>query len=112
MSDLTSLQVDKVLRETACLFALLLPGRTAIVMLPAAGARTFERLDQRQLMDAGLDHLRSRQLYYVQALVEPEAEEQRELLATSGFAHLTQLIYLRRGAARLRSDRAPERQAN
>ena len=97
-------------RETACLFVLLLPGGTAIAMLPSPGARNTEPDDQRQLMAAGLEDLADRKLYYVQALVEPQAADKRELLEASGFAHLTQLIYLQRAAASpsLENVRAPE----
>ncbi|MBU0617546.1 MAG: GNAT family N-acetyltransferase [Planctomycetes bacterium] len=86
-------------RETACLFILLLPGGTAIAMFPAPAARNIEPADQRQLMAAGLGHLADRKLHYVQALVEPQAADKRELLEASGFTHLTQLIYLQRTAA-------------
>ena len=85
--------------ETACLLALLLPGRTAIVMFPSPGARNIDSDDQRQLMAVGLEQLAERKLHYVQALVEPQANDKRELLEASGFAYLTQLIYLQRTAA-------------
>jgi ribosomal protein S18 acetylase RimI-like enzyme len=82
--------------ETACLFVLLLPGRTAIVMFPPFAARSGGSDDQRQLLAAGLEDLAGRELHYVQALVEPQAADKRELLKACGFTHLTQLIYLRR----------------
>lgn len=97
-------------RDAACLLALLLPGRTAIVMFPTPGARSTEWDDQRQLMAAGLKHLAGRHLHYVQALVEPQAREKRELLEAHGFTHLTELIYLRRGVAPLGSERPCDRQ--
>jgi mycothiol synthase len=86
-------------RETACLFALLLPGGTAIAMFPAPAARGVEPEDQRQIMAIGLGYLADRKLYYIQALVEPQAADKRELLQASGFKHLTQLIYLERAVA-------------
>jgi mycothiol synthase len=86
-------------RETACVFALLLPGGTAITMFTAPSARNIEPEDQRQLVAAALQDLAQRQLHYVQALVEPQAVGKQELLQASGFRHLTQLIYLQRAAA-------------
>ena len=86
-------------RETACLFILLLPGRTAIAMFPAPRAQSTEAEDQRRLLAAALEQLTDRRLHYVQALVEPEAGDKREVLQANGFAHLTQLIYLRRSAS-------------
>jgi mycothiol synthase len=99
-------------RETACLFVLLLPGRTAIVMFPPPGARQIEAGDQQELLAVALEHLADRQLYYVQALVEPLAADRRELLQASGFAHLTQLIYLRRGATSGSVDQACDREVH
>ncbi len=93
-------------RETALLFVLLLPGKTAIAMFPAPEARNIEPDDQQRLMTAGLESLTERKLHYVQALVEPQAAGKRDLLQSSGFRHLTQLIYLQRSTAAFRFDHA------
>jgi GNAT superfamily N-acetyltransferase len=85
-------------RETALLFSLLLPGRTAIVFAPAPGAPGVVLPDQQRLLAVGLERLGINQLYYVQSLVEPEAKGKRKLLQEGGFRHLTQLIYQQRGA--------------
>jgi len=85
--------------ETALLFVLFLPGRTAIAMFPAPEARGIVPDDQQRLLAAGLERLADRTLYYVQALVEPKAAGKGRLLGASGFGHLTQLIYLQRRAA-------------
>jgi GNAT superfamily N-acetyltransferase len=84
-------------RETALLFVLFLPGGTAIVMFPSPEFRDIVAEDQQHLLNASLQHLAERKLYYVQALVEPEAAGKRNLLQASGFRHLTQLSYLQRG---------------
>lgn len=83
-------------RETALLFVLFLPGGTAILMLPTPGTRGIVRNDQQDLVAAGLERLADRRLYYVQALIEPEAAAKCDLLEVNGFSHLTQLIYLQR----------------
>lgn len=83
-------------RETALLFVLFLPGGTAILMLPTPGTRGIVRDDQARLVAAGLERLADRKLYYVQALIEPEAIGKCDLLRVSGFKHLTHLIYLQR----------------
>jgi len=86
-------------RETALVFLLFLPGQTAIMMMPATAGCGVEGAEQRRLVQAVLGQLGEQRLSYVQALVEPEVAAQRDLLVQTGFAHLTQLIYLRRSAA-------------
>jgi GNAT superfamily N-acetyltransferase len=83
-------------RETACLFVLYLPGKTAIVLFPPPEARGIRRDDQCRLLKASMERLTSSSLYYAQALVEAEASGQRSLLEECGFEHLTQLIYTQR----------------
>lgn len=85
--------------ETALLFVLLLPGKTAIAMFPPPARRNIVPADQQHLLAAGLERLTDRGLYYVQALVEPNAVGKRNLLQATGFRHLTQLIYLQRSAS-------------
>ncbi|MFQ5806961.1 MAG: GNAT family N-acetyltransferase [Phycisphaerae bacterium] len=96
--DWTAWRYRRGPRETALLFVLFLPGETAIAMFPAPEARGIVPADQRRLLVAGLERLAGRALYYVQALVEPNATGKRNLLQASGFGHLTQLIYLQRRA--------------
>jgi ribosomal protein S18 acetylase RimI-like enzyme len=95
----TALRHRRGQRETALLFILFLPGRTAIAMFPETEATGIVPEDQQQLLAAGLKRLAQRGLYYVQALVEPTASGKRELLRASEFRHLTQLIYLQRSAS-------------
>ncbi len=95
----TALRYRRDRRETALLFVLLLPGRTAIAMFPAPETEGIVPADQEHLLAVGLQRLGERGLYYVQALVEPKAPGKEELLRASGFRHLTQLIYLQRSAS-------------
>jgi len=84
---------------TGLILALLLPGRTAIVMLPPPGAPGMVPDDQRRLLMAVLDESKRRKLFYTQALIEPQADATRRLLLDTGFRRLTDLIYLQRGVA-------------
>jgi mycothiol synthase len=95
----TALRYRREQRETALLFALFLPGKTAIAMFPAPEARDIVPDDQQHLLASGLERLADRALCYIQALVEPKATGKRKLLEASGFRHLTQLIYLQRSVA-------------
>lgn len=83
--------------------ALILPGRTALVLVPGAGAGQIELGTQVQVTRAGLDRLAARGLYFAQALIEPDAVGQRDVLLGAGFRLMTRLAYLehaRRRAAR------------
>jgi mycothiol synthase len=100
----TALRCRRERRDTALLFVLFLPGQTAIVMFPSPEAPGIVLEDQQQLLDVGLERLASRHLYYIQALVEPQAAGKQDLLRASGFQRLTQLIYLRRRVAWPRFD--------
>ena len=95
----TALRYRRGQRDTALLYVLFLPGKTAIAMFPPPGLRDIVPEDQRCLLAASLKQLTLRNLYYVQALVEPQAAGKHNLLRESGFRHLTQLIYLQRGVA-------------
>ncbi|TWT46309.1 Mycothiol acetyltransferase [Phycisphaerae bacterium RAS1] len=90
-----------VLRRGAALSAvcvvLLLPGRTAVVMLPSLSRGGLEERDQRACVAELLAGLRDRGLYYAQALIEPAAIDQRRIIEAAGFIFLTGLLYLRRG---------------
>ncbi|MCK4343097.1 MAG: GNAT family N-acetyltransferase [Phycisphaerae bacterium] len=85
-------------------FAVLLPGATAIVMIPAPGVGGIDPADQLAITVAGLAELRHRRLHYAQALLEPEAAAKCELLEQAGFRPLAPLIYLERGASYPRVD--------
>jgi GNAT superfamily N-acetyltransferase len=81
---------------TGLFFVLLIPGGTAIAMLPAPGEHGIDPDHQRQVMIAGLARLAGRGLHYMQALVEPEAAAKRALLEQLGFRRLAPLVYLER----------------
>ena len=54
------------------LLALLLPGRTAIVMTPSPEVRGIEAASQTRVIEAGLEALRHEGLHYAQVLLEPD----------------------------------------
>jgi len=83
---------------SAVYFALLLPGRTAIVMVPSPGERGIEPADQLHATQVGLARLGERGLHYAQALVDPAAAAQSALLEQAGFRPLAPLDYLERDA--------------
>ncbi len=76
--------------------ALLLPGRTAIVMVPEPGQLGIESAAAEQVLRAGLERLAPQRLHYAQALLEPEAAGRRRLLERTGFVPLATLEYLER----------------
>jgi len=82
----------------ALLLAVLLAGRTAIVMIPSPSMPGIDSEDESHLIAAGLARLRERGLHYVQALLEPGAAGQHELLLRVGFQPLAPLTYLERDA--------------
>jgi mycothiol synthase len=82
----------------AVFFALLLPGRTAIVMVPAPGELGIDPDEQLRVTRAGLARLGARDLHYAQALLEPGATALAALLAAAGFCPLAVLDYLERDA--------------
>ncbi len=83
---------------SAVFFALLLPGRTAIVMIPSPGEHGITPDDQQYATRTGLANLGVRDLHYAQALLEPEAARKRALLEQAGFCPLAPLEYLERDA--------------
>lgn len=97
--------------QTALLFILFLPGKTAMVMFPSPGDADIVPEDQQRLLAVVLEQLASRELYYVQALVEPEAAGKHNMLRATGFQYLTQLIYLQRAVAVPRFDRPRAQEA-
>lgn len=85
-------------RDAAAALALLLPGRTAVVMFQSQGARAREADSQQDALAALLRDLKTRDLHYAQALVEPNEPAGRELLDRNGFRLLTRLEYMERDA--------------
>lgn len=81
---------------TAVSFALLPPGRTAMLLTPPLDAPDVHPDDQRAATAALLDELGSLGLYYAQALVEPADAARRSLLVEAGFWWLAGLRYLER----------------
>jgi GNAT superfamily N-acetyltransferase len=83
---------------SAVLLALVLPGRTGIVMIPSPGEHGIERPDQLRATEAGMARLSRRELHYVQALLEPQAAGKQAVLKHIGFRPLAPLVYLERDA--------------
>ena len=86
-------------RPTGLFFALLLPGRTAIVMIPRPNELGIAPADQLETVLAGLDRLGPRGLHYAQTLLEPQAQGTQALVKQAGFQPLASLVYLERSAA-------------
>lgn len=85
-------------RPTGLFLAILMPGSTAVAMIPEPGRRGIDAAAQEHITAAGLAGLRSRNLHYVQALLEPRAAQTRALLTRVGFQPLAPLLYLEREA--------------
>ena len=83
---------------SALFLALLLPGSTAIIMIPTPGELGIDPALQRAITSAGLAAWQPRRLHYAQALLAPEARAQRRLLTELGFHPLAPLLYLERDA--------------
>jgi len=83
---------------TGLFFALLLPGRTAIVLVPAPDRHGIDPQAQTLVAAAGLARLAEHRLHFAQTLLEPEATAKQELLERVGFKPLAPLIYLERDA--------------
>lgn len=79
-------------------FALLLPGATAVVMLPSPDTPGIVPADQVRVTTAGLAGLSARRLHFAQVLLPAEAGAQRPLLEQVGFHPLASLAYLERDA--------------
>ncbi len=76
--------------------AVLLPGRTAIVLLPEPDRLGISWPAARQALVVALTALAGEKLHFAQALIEPEAVGKRKLLLATGFTPLAGLIYLER----------------
>ena len=85
-------------RPRALLLTLLMPGRTALAVLPSPDAHGIDKAAQSHLMQVGVAALADRGLHYAQALVEPNADAKRMLLTRVGFTRLAPLVYLERDA--------------
>ncbi len=83
-------------RPAGLFLALLLPGRTAIVIVPGPGQHTIDAETQSLVTVAGLARLAEQRLHFAQALVEPDATAKQNLLEQAGFKLLAPLIYLER----------------
>jgi GNAT superfamily N-acetyltransferase len=83
---------------TALFFTLLLPGRTAIVIVATPGEHGINPDDQLRVTRTGLETLREHSMHYAQSLLEPDAVAKRALLEQVGFGRLAPLVYLERDA--------------
>jgi len=81
----------------ALVFCLLLPGATAVLLLPTPGILSIEQDAQLILTQHVVEHLAGRRLYYLQALLEPRERGKAEILRAAGFQYVTRLVYLERG---------------
>ena len=93
------LQISHGGRVRGVFFAMLLPGRSAIVMTAVPGRHGIEPDDQLEVLQRGLEQLEPRKLHYAQALIEPAEPELRHLIERAGLRHLTRLHYLQRNAS-------------
>ena len=80
----------------ALFLAALLPGSTAIILIPTPDELGIDHDDQHRLTIVGLEHLRAHKLHFAQALLQPEAGGQRRLLQKVGFSLLAPLVYMER----------------
>lgn len=94
--DWEGFRIGSAQTPRACLVALLLPGRTAITLIPEPNANGIDPNAQRELTLHALRELAAHRLHYSQALLEPEAAGRRSLLESVGFSPLAPLIYLER----------------
>lgn len=93
------LQVLRSGRVRGVFFAMLLPGRSAIVMTAVPGQHGIESEDQLEALRRGLEQLEPRKLHYAQILVETPVPELRQLIEQAGLRHLARLHYLQRDAS-------------
>ncbi|HOO16384.1 MAG: GNAT family N-acetyltransferase [Phycisphaerae bacterium] len=89
-------RIGSVDRPAALVLALLLPGSTAIVLVPVPGELGIRASEQQELLQAALARLCQRGLYFAQALILPTAHAQKDLLESAGFRLLAPLTYLER----------------
>jgi mycothiol synthase len=76
--------------------ALLLPGRTALLLLPEPGEHGIDAAAQAELTTAALARLKRRRLHFAQVLLEAAASARRAVLERAGFVALAPLAYLER----------------
>ena len=93
---------------TALLIVLFLPGSTALFMLPCLETPDWLPEDQRYLVTECVKLLEDNRLYFLQALIEPEAKLKRDLIQRAGFRYITRLLYTQRA---VNSSQPQERQA-
>ncbi len=86
-------RVGPVAAPRGLCLSLLLPGRTAVILLPQPET---DHTGQRLALEASLTSLEPRQLNFAQTLVELENDGRRELLEETGFQYLAPLDYLER----------------
>lgn len=82
---------------TATLLAMLIPGKTAMLMLPHVGVDSSTQHDQIKLFNHWTARHAPGSFYYLQSLAETDAQSKHILLRRLGFRRLTRLIYLERG---------------
>lgn len=90
--------VGEPARPQAAVVALLLPGRTAMLLCGDPQAPSLDAETQRRLVCRAIDELREMPLHYVQALLDQDDAGRASALSAAGFAALTRLSYLERGA--------------
>lgn len=100
-------------RPIAAAVALLLPGRTALLLsagpdASAADRPTIEPGAQAEALAEALRGLADANLHYVSALIDPSATATRGLIEAVGFTRLTRLEYLERGTTYPWVDPPPE----
>ncbi len=83
-------------QPSAIAFVVLLPGRTAVVLVPPTTGSGVDRDEQRDLVVHSLERSRGLSLHYAQALVDPVDVDQAALFSAAGFRHITTLNYLER----------------
>lgn len=85
-------------KTTGVFFAMLPPGKTAVVLLACPGRKGVTDADQTTVTLEGMAALARRRLYYAQALLEPDDAARRSLLGRLRYKYLSSLHYLERDA--------------
>lgn len=96
--DWLGLYAGSAAAPSAAALALLMPGRVGLLMVPHPGRFSIRPDEQRDLTIRLIELVAGFDLFYVQALVEPPADPQRNLLESCGLRLLTRLQYLARDA--------------
>ncbi len=91
-----AMRCDRGGAPTGVAFALLLPGRTAMLLIPPLHGGLVRADDQQAATGALLDALSDLNLHYAQALLDPLDEPRRAMLQAAGFWRLAGLHYLER----------------